>query len=257
MRHLILAAIAVLLVSACDLLGPAIPPTQGGLGGREFWSTSVEGHDLVPDTRVTLRFGADGTLGGSAGCNIMSGTWALDGTTLVAAINAITEMGCDEPRMAQDEWVGAFLSSGLSAAIDADELVLTGAGVTMTLLDREVADPDQPLEGTTWVLDGVQTGAGDESAVSSVPAGLRSTMRLDAGQLAVDTGCNTGTASVGLEGDTLTIGPLALTKRGCAPDATELERIVTAVLQGAVQVEIDGRMLTVTGAGAGLMFRAE
>jgi heat shock protein HslJ len=257
MRHLILAAFAATLLSACNLLTPAIPPNAAGLAGREFWSTSVEGHDLAPDTQVTLRFGADGTLGVNAGCNTMGGTWSLDGTTLVAQISSMTEMACEEPRMAQDEWVSGFLSGGLSAAIDADELVLTGDGVTMTLLDREIADPDQPFEGTTWVLDGIQTGVGDASAVSSVPVGLRSTIVFEGGQLAVDTGCNSGMARASLDGDTLTLGPLALTKRGCEPDATELERIVTSVLQGAVQVEIDGRVLTVTGAEAGLMFRAE
>jgi heat shock protein HslJ len=186
----------------------------------------------------------------------MGGTWSLDGTTLVAAINMMTEMACDEDRMAQDEWISTFLSGGLSAAIDADELVLTGAGVTMTLLDREVADPDQPLEGTTWVLDGIQAATGDDSAVSSVPAGLRSTLTLDGGQLAVDTGCNTGNASASLDGTTLTIGPLALTKRGCEPDATELERVVAAVLQGAVAVEIDGGMLHLTGPSGGLLYAA-
>lgn len=260
MRHLSLAAIAVLLLAACGAAAstvPSTPPSADGLAGRQFWSTAVVGHNLVPDTRVTLTFRNDGTLGAQAGCNSMGGTWSLDGTTLRIQVGAMTEMACAEPRMAQDEWLGGWLASGLEATSAGDELVLTGGGVTMTLLDREVADPDRPLAGTTWLLDGLQIGAGDQSTVSSVPNGVRASVRIDNDRLAADTGCNTGTASATVEGDRLTIGPIALTDKACEPDATEVERFVTQVLQGEVRFEVDGPTLRVIGSDGGLMFHAE
>jgi heat shock protein HslJ len=73
----------------------------------------------------------------------------------------------------------------------------------------------------------------------------------------IDTGCNTGQASVTLDGTTMTIGPLALTRSGCSRDAAEVEREMTAVLQGVVSFEIDGRALDVAGVGGGLYFAAE
>lgn len=254
MRHLILLPIAMALLTACSAATPTISPSPGGLAGREFWSTAVQGRDLVPDTRVRLVFNQDGTVGAGAGCNSMGGTWSLDGTTLRVAIAQMTEMGCPDDRFSQDDWLVDWLAGGLTATLDGDELVLTGAGVTMTLLDRELADPDRPLEGTTWVLDGLEQGVGDEGVVSSVPMGVRATLRLDGDQLAVDTGCNTGAASASVDRDMLTIGPLALTKRGCERDPAEVERMMTAVLQSAVRVEVDGRTLHLTGPDGGLMF---
>ena len=147
MRHLTLLAIAVAVVTACGTAA-AITPTTEGLAGREFWSTAVQGRDLVPDTRVRLVFNGDGTMGASAGCNSMGGTWSLDGTTLRVRIEQMTEMGCPDDRFAQDDWLTDWLAGGLSASVEGDELVLTGAGVTMTLLDRETADLEPSVQGS-------------------------------------------------------------------------------------------------------------
>lgn len=254
MRHLTLTALAILALAACTAATPAALPTGPALAGREFWSTAIQGRALVPATRVALVFNQDGTLGAGAGCNSMGGTWSIDGTTLRIEIAQMTEMGCPDDRFAQDDWLIDWLAGGLTATLDGDELLLTGAGVTMTLLDRETADPDRLLEGTTWVLNALELGAGNEGIVSSVPSGVRATVQLQGGRLDVDTGCNTGSATVALDSDTLTIGPLALTKRGCEPDAAEVERMMTEVLQGPVRVEVDGRTLRLTGAAGGLMF---
>lgn len=256
MRHLTLLAIAVAVVTACGTAA-AITPAPEGLAGREFWSTAVQGRDLVPDTRVRLVFNPDGTVGASSGCNSMGGTWSLDGTTLRVRIEQMTEMGCPDDRFAQDDWLIDWLAGELTMTLRGDELILTGAGVTMTLLDRETADPDQPLEATTWVLNGIELGAGNDGVVSSVPSGVRATVQLRGGRLDVDTGCNTGSATAAIDGDTLTIGPLALTKRGCEADASEVERMMTEVVAGPVRVEIDGATLRLIGPDGGLMFVTE
>ena len=150
MRHLILGTLAILLVAACSVGTSSIPPTPtgppaagpGALAGRTFWSTAVKGHDLVPGTRIRVVFNPDGTLGASAGCNSMGGTWSLDGTALKIQIGQMTEMGCPDDRFAQDDWFIDWLAGGLSATFQGDELVLEGRGVMMTLLDREVAEPE-------------------------------------------------------------------------------------------------------------------
>jgi heat shock protein HslJ len=237
---------------------PAAVPDTDDLAGREFWSTAVQGMVLVPDTRVVLIFFDDGTLDASAGCNYMGGRWALDGATLKMEIATTTEIGCGADKQAQDESVTKWLSADPSAAIDGDQLILTGRGVTMTLLDREIADPDQPLEGTTWVLDGLIYGSIPEATVSSVPVGVRpGTLRLEGDRLTVDTGCNTGDAAATVDGDTLTIDDLALTDRACEGYAAEVEATMASVLQGDLQVMIQGRRLNLIGPDGGLMFLAE
>ena len=147
MRHLTLFAIAVAVLAACGTAA-AITPTTEGLAGRQFWSTAVQGRDLVPDTRVRLVFNADGSVGASAGCNSMGGTWSLDGTSLRVRIEQMTEMGCPDDRFAQDDWLIDWLAGELTVTLRGDEIDLTGAGVTMTLLDRETADADAPVEGS-------------------------------------------------------------------------------------------------------------
>src|SRR2546423_11077938 len=78
--------------------------------GRTFLSTSVTENGrprpVVDGTRISLTFVADGhRLGAQAGCNQMGGPAAFEGGRLVVGDLATTEMGCDAPRHAQDEWL--------------------------------------------------------------------------------------------------------------------------------------------------------
>jgi heat shock protein HslJ len=230
--------------------GGAASPSPASLDGRTFLSTRVQGHDLVPGSTVRMRF-QGGQLGISAGCNQMSGKYAIVDGRLTTGQMAMTEMACDEPRMAQDTWVAAFVG-GAAVTLAGDMLTLKNADVTLTLTDREVADPDRPLQGTRWVLDGIVSG----DAVSSVPAGVTATLTISDGQMQVETGCNTGSASVAVTDTTLTIGPLGLTKKACVPEAMAVEQAVTSVLSGKVDYAIKADALTLTASGAGLTLRA-
>ena len=57
-------------------------------------------------------------------------------------------------------------------------MTLTKDGVTLTLTDSEVANPDRPLEGTTWAVNGLIAN----EAVSSMPAGRRGDARVQGRQ---------------------------------------------------------------------------
>ena len=279
MRHRVLTAIAALLFAACGNEAHTVPSTNppiprspsirpsasapapitaDALAGRDFVSTSLTGRDLAPRTRVGLRFWVGGRLTGGAGCNLMDGTWALDGTTLDAQYAATTEMGCAAARHAQDIWVGEFISSRPSVSIDGDELVLVGDGLTMTLLDLEVADPDRPVVGTPWTLTAMEPGDAPVDIVRSVPDGVHASILVegDRPMIRIETGCNTGQASVTIDGTRMSIGPLALTRRGCPDDAARVERLMTTVLQGEVTIEIDAGSLRVSGPGGALHFEA-
>lgn len=140
--------------------------------GRTFLSTSVtengQPKPLVEGTRISLRFdGERRQLGAQAGCNSMGGPASFDDGRLVVDDLATTEMGCDPPRHAQDEWVSRFLTSRPRSTLDGPTLTLDNGTVRMVLEDRKVAEPDRALRGTKWVVDTIIEG----ETASSVPAG--------------------------------------------------------------------------------------
>lgn len=149
---------------------PTSPTDSTGLDGRTFLGTAISGRDLADVGRIRLAFG-DGRLDATGGCNSMSGPYQVAGGVLTTGQMATTEMACEEPLMAQDAWLSGFLD-GATVVAHGDTLDLARDGVILTVTDRVVADPDRPLEGTSWVLDGIVTG----DAVSSVPDGVAASL---------------------------------------------------------------------------------
>lgn len=189
-RHptlLSLVIAATTIVAACS---PGATPSPSALtvNGKIYLSTDVQGAVLVPGTRIQLTF-KDGNLNAHGGCNSMGGAYTIDGDRLKTTQMAMTYMACDEPRMQQDDWLARLLGD-VALTLVGDTLTLSDGTITLTLLDREVATPDQPLEGTRWVLDGILSG----DAVSSVPAGVTASIRIVDGRVDVEAGCNTGGA---------------------------------------------------------------
>ena len=245
---LFLAASAVFLV-ACSAAGSSGPPAAG-LDGRTFLSTQVTGFDLVPGTQVRLTF-TNGELSAQAGCNIMGGTYSIEGDRLRTTQMFMTEMGCDGPRQAQDEWLAGFLGN-VTFTLDGDTLVLTDGTVRLTLTDKEVVTPDQTLKGTRWMLDGIVSG----DAVASVPVGVSASLTIEGGQANVEAGCNMGGGSVEVTSDTITFGPIATTKMACEAGPAAVESAVLGVLIGSVDYTIDADVLTIRSGINGLIFRA-
>jgi heat shock protein HslJ len=241
-------AAAVMLIACSSAAAPSASPAS--LDGHTYLSTGVQGAVLVPGTQIRLTF-ADGNLNAHGGCNMMGGTYSIDGDRIRTTEMFMTEMGCDEPRQAQDEWLVSFLGD-VRFTLDGDTLTLTDGTARLTLVDKEVATPDLPLEGTRWVLDGIVSG----DAVSSVPVGVTASIRIDGGRFSVEAGCNTGGGTVLVTPETLTFGPIGLTKKACEAGAMAVESAVVAVLSGDVGYTIDADVLTLDTGDAGLVFRS-
>ena len=241
---------AVLLVAGCDLLPVGGTPA---VEGREFLSTAVtEGsvaRPLVADTRIRIGF-ADGTISASAGCNLLGATYRIDGGVLVATDGAMTEMGCEPALHDQDEWLFAFLGAQPLLTLSGDELILEEGDTVIALLDREAADPDLPLVGPTWMVTSVITG----DAVASVAVGVVATLVFTQdGLVMVSAGCNMGSGSVEVVGDTLRFAAIALTERACEGPAADMERAVLMVLRSdVVRYEIDARSMVLSIGDRGL-----
>jgi len=238
---LVLVAASAIVLAACgsdddSSSSSGSSPTADELAGTTFESTEVTGYDLVPGSMITIGFEAD-TLGASAGCNSMSGAYAITDDTLEVGVMAATMMACDDALMAQDTWLNDFLTSGPSIVFDGETLTLSGGDATITLAARQPA----ALEGTTWVVTGTIIG----ESVSTTPRDTLASMTITDGVAAIETGCNMGSSSVEITETTMTFGPMALTRKACPPDETALEQSVTTVLDGEVSYEIDGDTLSI------------
>jgi heat shock protein HslJ len=209
---------------------------------------------LVANTQVRLGFHGD-QLNASAGCNSIGGRYAIDGNVLVVDQLAMTEMACDPPAlMAQDTWFAQLLGSRPTLALDGDTLTVTSGGTVVTMLDREVAEPDAQLVGPRWTVESIITG----ESVSSVPQGATAWLQFGVdGQVSLNTGCNGGGGGYTADATTINFGAIATTKMFCAGAGNELEQAVLAVLNaGTVQYSIDAQSLTLTAGAAGLQLVA-
>jgi heat shock protein HslJ len=221
---------------------------------RTFLSTAVEGFQLVDGTQIVLTFDGD-RIGASGGCNQLASTWSVDGDVLVVADMAMTEMACEPSAlMDQDTWLAAVLTSDPTAALDSDVLTLTAEGAVLTLTDREVADPDRPIEGTVWQVESLVSA----DVVSSVPAGVRvPTLVFSGGEVQVDSGCNTGSGTADVGATDIVFGPLATTLMACDEASSQVESQVFGVLQGTVSYTVEADVLTLTNGDQGLVLRAQ
>jgi heat shock protein HslJ len=253
MNHLRTSLVLAILLAACS----AVPGGGGAaLDGHEFLSTSVteDGADrpLVDGTRIRISFD-DGQLGASAGCNTMGGTYRIEGGLLVFEGGGMTEMGCDDERHAQDDWLMGFLGSHPTVAQSGTDLTLSAGGTVITLQDSEVAEPDLPLTGTTWTVDSLISGA----AVSSVPDGAVATITFsDDGRVEVNSGCNQGGGRFEIADGTLRFVDLIFTEMGCEGPGGQLEASVLAVLGAdGLTWAIDSGNLTLMAGDNGLVLR--
>ena len=124
----------------------------------------------------------------------------------------------------------------------------------MTLEDREVADPDRPLEGTTWNVEGLISG----DAVSSVPAGgrvptwcWRTVTVVRRHRLQHRDAAATSSATAPSRS-----GRSPRTRMACTdPAAMEVEQIVLASSPGTATYEIEADVLTIRSGTNGLVLR--
>lgn len=258
----------LVLLAACGNEGEAPRDAVGrgpaGADGTAYVVTGVtvagERQDLVPGSEIRLAF-ADGSLRITAGCNTMSGDYELVGTRLSVAPLAMTEMGCAPRLMEQDAWVAGLFERPVQLATGDDASLISGDTV-LSLTDREVASPDLPLAGTTWVLDSIGTGTGPDGAVSSVPAEWGAELEVradhsfsyfwgcgsnDGGTVAIEDGTATWTVEVSGIADCVEH----------VEGSEEAEEALKAVIHGRTGFSIDEDRLTITRGDRTLGFVAK
>src|SRR5262249_18022265 len=133
-----------------------------------------------------------------------------------------------------------------------DTLTLAGGGASMTLVDRAVAHPAKPLDGTTWVADTLYDGDTVSSAIDHT-----TTLRINGAKATGKIGCNSYGADVVITATTLSFSDFLSTRIAC-PFSDTGSRL-SAMLGGdrPVRYTIAGDQLTLTAANRdGIGFHA-
>jgi heat shock protein HslJ len=235
--------------------------TMAQLEGRTFVATdgtkSSEPFTVVDGSTLRVSF-SDGQIAANAGCNNMGGAVSLDGDVLVVDGGLIqTEMACSEPLMRQEQWFSTFLSSKPTVRLDGATLTLT-QGTDEVVFSEQQPPSDEPLDSTTWQLDGIVKGAGAQGSVSSVPVGIAATVQFDeSGRVSMYAGCNRMNGQYTDNGDSITVKAMGSTLMLCTGPKGEVEDAMLGVLnEGSVDYVIDGDTLTLTRGDAGLVLKA-
>jgi heat shock protein HslJ len=127
----VVACLTIVLGVACSDDNDSSTPTVAGLAGKTFESTSVEGHEMVAGTNVTMTFDSDG-VAVNAGCNTLRGAITIADGTLQVGPMAQTLMACTDDLTAQDTFLAGFFVAKPTITLDGRTLRLEGPDATIT-----------------------------------------------------------------------------------------------------------------------------
>jgi heat shock protein HslJ len=105
--------------------------------------------------------------------------------------------------------------------------------------DDDDAGEGPALEGTAWTLT-----SGVDTVEDAVP-----TLTLEDGNASGFAGCNQFTGGYEVDGDTISLGPLAATMMACPDDVTAVETAYLPALEAADAWAIDGGELVLSADG--------
>lgn len=245
--------LALLAAAACgsgEHSGPA-PVTPMG---RTFVSTGVDGAPIPGGGPLVLTF-KDDRVSASAGCNTHSGAAYFDGDVLRVSGLASTLMACPGDQQGADEWLSGLLTSGPTWKLDNAKLTLQGNNLTVQLLDKKVAQPDKPVQGTGWIVTGLITA--DAQIRSRTIDEVKPTLTIaQDGAVSGSAGCNRLIGTAAIAGSEITF-QVGTTKMLCSPEVMEVEQSVLRALDGKVTATVDADVLTLRNPnGNGLTLRA-
>jgi len=241
----VMILIPFLFVSGCTGQGPTGPRLNG-----TGWTLTAYVLDGTPvqaltTTTVTLDFGEDGKLAGTAGCNHYFASYEVKGTSITIGQAGSTLMYCGEPGvMDQESTYLALLGQAKTLEVAGDRLTLRDAkGTAILTFAKTIPPAPQPLVGTNWTLESFHTA----DAVSSVITGTTITAVFgDDERVSGSAGCNRYFATYNLTGTSLSIGPAGSTKMYCGePGVMQQESTYLSRLSQAKTFAIKGNRLSV------------
>ncbi len=238
-----------LVAAGCTSHSPA-----GQLNGTEWTLVQyTQNATIMPalaGNSITLTFGDDGNLSGSAGCNRYFASWVVSGSSMSIGNAGSTMMYCAEPGVMDQETAYLdLLPKAGSFALDSNRLIISDkSGNAILTFVKTTPGASLPLVGTNWTLSSVDSG----NAVSTVVAGSRVTAVFDSGgKMAGSSGCNNYFAGYTANGTSLAISGIGSTRMMCPQqDIMNQESAYLTALESVSGYGINGSTLVLTGNGS-------
>lgn len=111
MRHAALASLAALGIAACAAAPQPVVPAQAATLVGSRW-VGVLGGNPDPNSLPRIEFVTDSRLTGYTGCNMMNGSWKLEGGEIRLGPIASTKRACVGPGDLVERRVTAAMSNG-------------------------------------------------------------------------------------------------------------------------------------------------
>jgi heat shock protein HslJ len=122
------------------------------------------------------------------------------------------------------------------------------AGIVLLAACASAPEAMPPLPGTQWKLADVDSGP-----LATLAADSGVTLAFEAERLAGYGGCNQYSGSYSIDGETLEVGPVIATKRGCIGTANDAEAAWFAVLAQPVGVAYADEALILRGSDGSVL----
>lgn len=236
-------AVAVLLL--------LIPPSAdaGGrqeerLQARDWTAVSVDGQDLIPNSRITLSF--SDRAGGSAGCNQYSFDYRTSGGDIAITDLVSTTMACDDSDlMEQESEYLRVLNEVERYEINNGELTLSGTGGSTVRFVPAPEVADASLTETTWMVEGIIDG----DIARSLYTGNEITVRFEGDRIVIESEseCEEISAPFSLDGGRIVAGGLPVQPNCVTSDFEEDLSAVLTTLRSQPTYTLEGSALRFEG----------
>lgn len=255
------ACMVVLVLACCGCTEPSIPGQNGSPSGdvpedltAETWVLDLYlGGDnqfkpVINGTQVSIVFGADGLLSGSAGCNIYAAQYEAGERALSIGPVAAAKTICSRPAGLMNQEAAYLSALDLVTAYEFSEeglRLLDEEGRTVLVFSRGHLSPPAELSGKTWRLTHFDNGVGK---VMPVVAGTTVTAYFDReGFMRGSAGCNAYATTYTTDGGSMQVGIVDVTQTFCTRPAGIMQQEGTylAMLKKADSYETDENHLVI------------
>lgn len=225
--------INICLVTLFVLIGASSIFADALTGTRWQWTTSKSSAGTTSVDKpasYTLEFQSGGKVSVKADCNNGFGTYQVKGSSLIFGPIGTTKMLCPEGSLDGKFLLGLAAARFYRVSGKTMTIQLTSSGGLMTFTRAS----SNPLPGTKWIWTYTQTPK--ERFTPTGPSSY--TLEFQDATVTVQADCNTGSGKYTVKGNSIKLGPIAMSMRACIGES--LDSSYLQQLSAARLFEING-----------------